>query len=392
MVAVSTPCLQWSWQELHFRESENEVLKKRLATETEWQGYHLCVEGESWQYMGASGEWMPYPAGANEKLLVAYMDKEDKCEIFVDDRAYEIHFASRTQRNLRTHTTRSIRFFPDLPEHWKMTENEALWLMEQAPGIQGYFDSVTKKVSDPVILHSLEVVLNGSLLRHDGSPCFCPHGEPTYKVKEAFQVRNHALWRNYQARSRRIADQNRELGIRLEEMKPPVGDALAKFGEELLVEWGQNEELLFHGTRTWEDAKNIVCQGFDNRVANDSGLYGRGTYFATQTCKSAQYATTEGHAKKASDQMVGTLLLARVAVGDPYYASGPYQDSRLSPAQASEMYADGICLVTLFGWFVSSCLHQALDVSALNGLVSCFEHHIGLHIFRVREGWMSFGL
>ena len=104
------------------------------------------------------------------------------------------------------------------------------------------------------------MLLNGSLLRHDGTKCRCLHGEPTYQLKEAFQVRNRTLWRRYQNRSRRIVEKNKELGIGLEKMKPPVGDALAEFGEELLVEWGQNEEILFHGTRTWEDAKKIVAR------------------------------------------------------------------------------------------------------------------------------------
>ena len=184
-------------------------------------------------------------------------------------------------------------------------------------------------------------------------------------MKEAFQVRNRTLWRRYQNRSRRIVEKNKELGIGLEKMKPPVGDALAEFGEELLVEWGQNEEILFHGTRTWEDAKKIVCQGFDNRVARESGLYGRGTYFATQTCKSAQYATTQGQVKKATGQMVGTLLLARVAIGDPYNTTGRYDESRLLPAGASDIHADFICLVALF---LGCCFRHFLDVSALDSL------------------------
>ena len=49
------------------------------------------------------------------------------------------------------------------------------------------------------------------------------------------------------------------------------------------------------------------------------GLFGRGTYFAAQTCKSAQYATPDGMKSKASPQMVGTMLIARVATGDPFY-------------------------------------------------------------------------
>lgn len=91
----------------------------------------------------------------------------------------------------------------------------------------------------------------------------------------------------------------------------------------MAVDHDGNERLLFHGTSDFEVAKTIATEGFDNRTAKNGGLYGRGTYFAAQTCKSAQYATEEGRSQKASAQMVGTMLLARVAVGHPHYASGP---------------------------------------------------------------------
>eukprot|EP00438_Fugacium_kawagutii_P034202 Skav233200 [mRNA] locus=scaffold24:449186:449422:- [translate_table: standard] len=60
-------------------------------------------------------------------------------------------------------------------------------------------------------------------------------------------------------------------------------------------------------------------EGFDNRTAKEGGLYGKGTYFAAQTCKSAQYAIPNGFYEKASPQMLGTMLFARVALGDPFY-------------------------------------------------------------------------
>ena len=98
-----------------------------------------------------------------------------------------------------------------------------------------------------------------------------------------------------------------------------MSEALIDFARELKVDLAGNERLLPHGTPDFDRAKGIATEGFDNRVARN-GLFGKGTYFAAQTCKSAQYATPDGMKSKASPQRVGTMLIARVAIGDPYYA------------------------------------------------------------------------
>ena len=47
---------------------------------------------------------------------------------------------------------------------------------------------------------------------------------------------------------------------------------------------------LRRGPRKSQDiAVQIVDQGFDHRRARENGLYGRGTYFAAESCKSRQY-------------------------------------------------------------------------------------------------------
>ena len=107
--------------------------------------------------------------------------------------------------------------------------------------------------------------------------------------------------------------------ISLQEINPSVSEALIDFARELKVDLAGNERLLPHGTPDCDRARGIATEGFDNRVARN-GLFGKGTYFAAQTCKSAQYATPDGMKSKASPQMVGTMLIARVAIGDPYYA------------------------------------------------------------------------
>ena len=49
-----------------------------------------------------------------------------------------------------------------------------------------------------------------------------------------------------------------------------------------------NEVLLFHGT-TPTKAKDILMQGFDDRLASKRDLYGQGVYFTTELCKALQY-------------------------------------------------------------------------------------------------------
>ena len=88
----------------------------------------MCVDNEAWQFMGGSGEWMSYPPRANDTLSVAHREQRPTCEVSIDDRAYMIDFAKRTQRNMTTYKERRIHFFPDLPRHWRISEEEALLL------------------------------------------------------------------------------------------------------------------------------------------------------------------------------------------------------------------------------------------------------------------------
>ena len=262
------------------------------------------------------------------------------------------------QLNLQTGRRRKICCYFGLPTHWDMTDEDALKLLKgelpeaeegsEASGgvsmvsttslcpeaqlvMKAEFKRYAKKVTDSQTLSRLEDLLNGSLRRHDGAPCQCLHGDSTYRLQEAYQVRNLFLWRRYQRYVRNILDKQKQEGIVPEEIDPPVGEALTEFAQELQVDLARNERLLFHGTKLFRSAKAMVKEGFDNRVASE-GLYGKGTYFAAQTCKSAQYATKSGLNRKACHQQVGTILVARVAVGDPYYAERGYDKSR-DPSQ-----------------------------------------------------------
>ena len=78
-----------------------------------------------------------------------------------------------------------------------------------------------------------------------------------------------------------------------------------------------DEKILLHGT-SWESANIIVQNGFDNRVSH-RGLYGDRNYFASEACKSHQY-TCQVHKPGCNCRHERTLIIARVALGDPYLA------------------------------------------------------------------------
>ncbi|CAK8998968.1 Poly [ADP-ribose] polymerase tankyrase (dTNKS) (Poly [ADP-ribose] polymerase) (Protein poly-ADP-ribosyltransferase tankyrase) [Durusdinium trenchii] len=193
------------------------------------------------------------------------------------------------------------------------------------------------------MMSTLEGVLNRSKPRHDGTDCDCLHGRSTFRLVEAYQVKNRKLWRRYQRHVRSIVDKHKQHGIKPRVIDPPVGDALTRFPQEIQLDLAGNEILLFHGTREFDKAKDIAKEGFDNRIARSGGLYGSGTYFAAQTCKSAQYATINGVTGKASAHLIGTMLVARVAIGDPHYASVPCRNLTRPPTKsAHEIRYDSI--------------------------------------------------
>ena len=281
-------------------------------------------------------------------------------------KTYEIDFKRSSQMNQRTKKERKIRCFFDLPSHWQMTNEDALKSLKeslQAPPLNGSQPSSLRwlfqfrhhgrnanrsptlvspllPVTDQHLKSRLEDLLNKSLSRHDGSHCNCLHGSSKYVVTEAYQVSNLPLWRRYQRFVRSIQDKHKQHGVSVEEINPSVSEALTEFARELKVDLAGNERLLLHGTGDLKVAKAIATEGFDNRVARN-GLFGKGTYFAAQTCKSAQYATPDGMKSKASPQMVGTMLIARVAIGDPFYTEGHCNKlTRALPERSLFLYID----------------------------------------------------
>ena len=279
-----------------------------------------------------------------------------QCCIDIDGRIYEIDFTELLQTNVRTQKQRKVRCQFGFPAHWHMSdENVVEQILKessqgtssssscQAPsGWRSFFQNLfyrppapltfspapwetIQKVTNSQMLSTLEEVLNKSTKRHDGGTCYCRRGR-SFQLKEAYQVKDLYLWRRYQRCVQSIKDKHKQYVVEADQLNLPQGNALTNFAKELGVDESSNEGLFFHGTRSFEVAQQIAKEGFDSRVAGSGGLYGKGTYFAVQSCKSAQYATAGG--VQASSQTMGTMFLARVAIGDPWYTEGKYDDSR----------------------------------------------------------------
>ena len=90
-----------------------------------------------------------------------------------------------------------------------------------------------------------------------------------------------------------------------------------------------DEKILLHGT-SWSNADCIVMHGFDHRTCR-RGMYGDGVYFAGAACKSHQYSCGTHSGKASLCKCERTLIIARVALGDAYHASGTLYGERRPP-------------------------------------------------------------
>eukprot|EP00930_Biecheleria_cincta_P090529 TRINITY_DN79923_c0_g1_i1.p1 TRINITY_DN79923_c0_g1~~TRINITY_DN79923_c0_g1_i1.p1 ORF type:complete len:181 (-),score=21.19 TRINITY_DN79923_c0_g1_i1:302-844(-) len=130
-------------------------------------------------------------------------------------------------------------------------------------------------------------------------------------------------------------------GITIDEVFPSVGciakslqGTMSKLAGFAQVPEHANQKWLLHGT-SYENAHEIVTTGFDSRICR-SGMYGKGTYFASQSCKIHQY-TCKIHPQKACEcKHERTMIVARVALGDPFYASSADATLRRPPARQKE--------------------------------------------------------
>eukprot|EP00802_Teleaulax_amphioxeia_P020330 Tamp_20608.p1 GENE.Tamp_20608~~Tamp_20608.p1 ORF type:complete len:317 (+),score=46.09 Tamp_20608:2-952(+) len=160
----------------------------------------------------------------------------------------------------------------------------------------------------------LSLYVKGELeqFMHESSCCSGCSGSGTSmaKVVSVKRIENLGLWQKYQT-------QRAVLLKFLESNNSPVDNLSAKIswrpkiGSAKDLSSKINEFYLFHGT-SFKNAQIIAEHGFDERVSDMGGLYGAGTYFAINACKSHQYS------EKYSSSGQCVMLVCRVILGIPF--------------------------------------------------------------------------
>jgi len=96
--------------------------------------------------------------------------------------------------------------------------------------------------------------------------------------------------------------------------------------------------LLFHGTKA-NTISYITQQGFEERIANDAGMFGAGIYFAENSSKSDEYVTPDPND-------LCYFFLSRICLGYCYSTKKVLQKLRRPPCIEGH---------------IDNCLHKRAD-------------------------------
>ncbi|CAD7946396.1 unnamed protein product [Amoebophrya sp. A25] len=269
--------------------------------------------------------------------------KTEHCHLRIGKFSYEFDFVGMTQINLHTNKVRRIQVRVDRPQHWTRD------LLE--PGSRTKTDLATVKIPLNVKRKMLESLVNTLCGTHCGSSCpfmgleDAGTGRVTHlQLKNAaasltaFQVENYPLFQKYQQARRTLHREHKRLGIKPPLVLSAVPAAVEDCVKQLLgrhqmeLERDLNEMYLFHGTGA-EGLKHILQNGFDFREAKENGLYGQGTYFASNVCKSMQY-TGNGNCRRPPEQRC-YIVIARVLIGDAHYTKETCSERKLPPKRTN---------------------------------------------------------
>ena len=142
------------------------------------------------------------------------------------------------------------------------------------------------------------------------------------QVVSVERIENEHLWQMYQTRRKIL---QKELAVHSSSM-PKLSSKTCKPDIPSTTELVDsiNEFYLFHGTSS-KMAGIISEHGFDERVADMTGLYGAASYFASNACKSHQYSFKH----KDSSNLV--MLVCRVTMGMSYCTLTDHKNARRAP-------------------------------------------------------------
>ena len=238
-----------------------------------------------------------------------------------------VDFELMIQTHASTKKRRSIRIVAGVPSHWVSTPSA---LLTQSDNLTSLYVEVT----DAQLIDRVNHILRSTGHAWDQST-LCRHMKNA-TVKSLHRIENFQLWHRYQARMTTMREDIAKYHISL---TPAVLDLDGREGamssSQAYLDCGEplardvDEKILLHGT-SYSNADSIVMHGFDHRTCM-RGMYSDGVYFAGAACKSHQYSCGAHSGKAFTCKCERTLIIARVALGDAYYASETRQGSRRPP-------------------------------------------------------------
>jgi len=266
------------------------------------------------------------PVELNELLAQEYRrfldsDEDDwTCTLETGGRDYRFDLDGMTQENVATGMTRSIRMVSNSPGNWTHTpaelmvqrDTQSMWVSETCPDVRRHVEAILAQSS------------HRKTRRRPTSDCYVIHSA---KVDAIWRVENFGLWQKYVQHAKGM-----DAVPSIDSIQTSASLVQAAQSLRGGITFGHvNEKWLLHGT-TGDIIEQVVAQGFDHRCARENGLYGRGTYFAAESCKSHQYTCC---CSAGSCRCVGTryVVLARVALGTPFYTKEACQKIARPPAQ-----------------------------------------------------------
>mmetsp|Transcript_79808 Transcript_79808/g.258153 ORF Transcript_79808/g.258153 Transcript_79808/m.258153 type:complete len:511 (+) Transcript_79808:106-1638(+) len=285
-----------------------------------------CCE---WQYQ-INGGWSSFGADAMERVQGAYMEflcdgDKNVVEIVSGGMVRKLDFKAMEQEALSTRNRRKIRLKLHVPSLWCKPVYQ---LVDRRDVL--YEKNVSADIHD-AMLRFMSQSAHDASDSHPSSECPAVCRISGLRI---WRVENFRLWQEYRHRIRRLQESNgmQELSL----ISPRLGSMSPKLESELKILSGPDhvfehvsERWLFHGT-SYENAGKIVIGGFDNRLSRRE-MYGAGTYFTSQSCKAHQYTCDKHRGRACKCQVMRTMILARVALGDPYFTKTLQKTARRPP-------------------------------------------------------------
>jgi len=143
------------------------------------------------------------------------------------------------------------------------------------------------------------------------------------------RIENTLLWRNYSHRRDTLTSKKATV---------TSVESNGQWMESLQLHPQANEVFLFHGTKS-NKIDFIIQQGFEERIANEAGIFGAGIYFSENSSKSDEYITPDSNG-------LCKIILSRVCLGTPFVTTKSLPSIRRPPCRNGDL---------------DSCIHDRAD-------------------------------